>query len=51
MRNRVLFSTLITRRRGKIARFPGSKAARFSAQGAEKTVKDGVGGSDETKSN
>ena len=50
MRNRVLYSTLITRRRGKMACTPGFKAGRFPAAGPEKTVKPGAGESDETKS-
>ena len=39
MKNRVLFSTLMTRRRGKIACPPGARAARFGKAGPAEAAK------------
>ena len=50
MKNRVLYSTLITRRRGKIACSPGAKPLRFATADRNKTGKPAGYGIDETKS-
>jgi hypothetical protein len=49
MRNRVLYTTLITRRRGKVSVSPGHMAGRFSGESRINTGKQPESGNNPAK--